>query len=57
MPDGNNPYSRENFQRNCINRGLIDADDNDLIIISDLDEIPNPKKIKLFGTRNALCSF
>ena len=48
MPDGNNPYSRENFQRNCINRGLIDADDNDLIIISDLDEIPNPKKIKLF---------
>ena len=22
MPDGENPYLRENFQRNCISRGL-----------------------------------
>ena len=22
MPDGDNPYIRENFQRNCISRGL-----------------------------------
>ena len=22
MPDGDNPYLRENFQRNCISRGL-----------------------------------
>ena len=46
MPDGDNPYLRENFQRNAINRGLIDAKNDDLIIISDLDEIPDPKKIK-----------
>ena len=45
LPDGDNPYIRENFQRNCILRGLINAKDSDLIIISDLDEIPNPKKI------------
>ena len=45
LPDGDNPYLRENFQRNCIIRGLSNAKDNDLIIISDLDEIPNPKKI------------
>ena len=48
MPDGDNPYIRENFQRNTINEGIKKASDNDLIIISDLDEIPNPKKIKNF---------
>ncbi len=48
MPDGDNPYLRENFQRNCISRGLEKAKDEDLILISDLDEIPNPKKIKNF---------
>jgi beta-1,4-mannosyl-glycoprotein beta-1,4-N-acetylglucosaminyltransferase len=37
-----NPYSRENFQRNCILRGLKNAKEDDLILISDLDEIPNP---------------
>ena len=48
MPDGENPYIRENYQRNCITKGLINADDEDLIIISDLDEIPNPNQIKIF---------
>tara|TARA_Y100000389_G_scaffold163063_1_gene166156 strand:- start:10 stop:825 length:816 start_codon:yes stop_codon:yes gene_type:complete len=48
MPDGKNPYLRENFQRNAIHRGIEKASDDDLIIISDLDEIPNPKKIKDF---------
>ena len=48
MPDGNDPYKRENFQRNCIERGLFSANDDDFIIISDLDEIPNPTKIKEF---------
>ena len=48
LPDGDNPYLRENFQRNCILRGLKDSSDNDLIIISDLDEIPNPYAISKF---------
>ena len=48
MPGGDDPYLRENFQRNCILRGLKSSSDNDLIIISDLDEIPNPLKIKQF---------
>ena len=51
MPDGDDPYIRENFQRNCILRGLKSSSDNDLIIISDLDEIPNPLKIKQFKKR------
>ena len=49
MPDGKNPYLRENFQRNAITRGIKDAVDDDIIIISDLDEIPNPKKITNFN--------
>ena len=48
MPDGDDPYKRENFQRNAISLGLIDAKDDDLIIISDLDEIPNPHSILKF---------
>ncbi len=36
-----NALRRENFQRNAINQGLANSDDNDWIIISDLDEIPD----------------
>ena len=48
MPGGDNPYVRENFQRNTIVEGIKGSNEDDLIIISDLDEIPNPKKIKDF---------
>ena len=48
MPGGKNPYVRENFQRNCILRGLVNTRDEDYIMISDADEIPNPDKIKNF---------
>ena len=48
MPDGDDPYLRENFQRNCILRGLKSSSEDDIIIISDLDEIPNPKSIDQF---------
>jgi len=52
MPDGKNPWVRENFQRNCIERGLKGANNDDLIIISDLDEIPNPQSIENFNHQN-----
>ena len=48
LPDGNDPYLRENHQRNSILKGLVSANPEDIIIISDLDEIPNPKKISSF---------
>jgi len=48
MPGGDDPYLRENFQRNCILRGLRNSSENDKIIISDLDEIPNPNNIDQF---------
>ncbi len=42
-------FVRENYQRNQIARGIQEASDNDLIIVSDVDEIPNLKKIKNFN--------
>src|SRR3989344_5262174 len=44
-PDSSNVWVIEHFQRNCIMRGLSGAKDDDRIIISDIDEIPNPDKL------------
>ena len=57
LPDGEDPYLRENYQRNSIVNGLINANDNDLIIISDLDEIPDPNKINSFDPKKRYAAF
>ena len=46
FPDNLSNWGRENFQRNFILEGLNDANDEDFIIISDVDEIPNLTKLK-----------
>ena len=38
-------WGREIYQRESILNGLLDCDDDDIIIISDVDEIPNPNEI------------
>ena len=50
-------HARDQFQRNTLIRGLSDCSDNDLIMISDLDEIPNPKKILDFKENNKYACF
>jgi beta-1,4-mannosyl-glycoprotein beta-1,4-N-acetylglucosaminyltransferase len=40
-----NAIYRENSQRNFITKGLLNAKENDIILISDVDEIPNLKNI------------
>ena len=45
-------HARDQFQRNALTRGLKDCDQDDIIMISDLDEIPNPKKIADFKKEN-----
>ena len=40
-----NPFERDGFQKCAVKRGLLDCEDSDIIIFSDLDEIPNPKKL------------
>ena len=42
-----NATYRENGQRNFISKGLGGAEDDDLILISDVDEIPNLEDIDL----------
>ena len=39
-------HDRDTFQKNAVTRGLANCTDEDIIIFSDLDEIPNPEKIK-----------
>ena len=52
-----NAHMRENNQRNFIVRGLNNSDDNDLILISDVDEIPNLENINLKNIKNKIILF
>jgi len=48
---------RDQFQRNSLTRGFKQLDENDLIMISDIDEIPDPKKITEFKIENKYACF
>ena len=39
-------HERDKFQKNALIRGLRDVTDEDVILLSDVDEIPNPKVLK-----------
>lgn len=39
-------HDRDTFQKNAVGRGLANCTDDDIIIFSDLDEIPNPDKVR-----------
>ena len=52
-----NALRRENFQRNAIYRGLANTDDNDWIIISDLDEIPDLSNINFNSINKKIIFF
>jgi beta-1,4-mannosyl-glycoprotein beta-1,4-N-acetylglucosaminyltransferase len=52
-----NAHLRENHQRNSILKGIINADDNDLILISDVDEVPNLEPINLLKIKNQIIIF
>ena len=47
----------ERHQRNSILKGLKNCSDEDLIIISDVDEIPNLNKLNLFNKKNRYAVF
>ena len=44
-PEGGT-HERDTFQKNAVTRGLSGCKDEDIILFSDLDEIPNPDKIR-----------
>ncbi len=49
-----NASKRENGQRNFISQGLKDASSEDMIIISDVDEIPNLVGINFSAIKNEI---
>ena len=52
-----NGYARDNYQRNELSRGIQNAEPNDIIIVSDLDEIPNLKNINFANINNKIIQF
>ena len=57
MPNSFNTRELEAFQRNAIIRGLTKCEPDDQIIVSDLDEIPNPEKIHIAATYDGYKGF
>ena len=52
-----NAHKRESFQRNLISKGLDKANEDDLIMISDVDEIPNIKDLNVAKVKNKIVIF
>jgi len=44
-PKDADPWAREKYQRSCILRGLEGVPDESIVMVSDLDEIPDLKKV------------
>ena len=51
------PHGRDQFQRNCVLKGLFDADNDDIIIISDIDEIPDLRNFNIKTVNNNIIAF
>jgi beta-1,4-mannosyl-glycoprotein beta-1,4-N-acetylglucosaminyltransferase len=46
LPESDDPWVLENAQRNAIADGLPTVRDDDLVLVSDVDEIPRPEVLK-----------
>ncbi len=52
-----NGMARDYFQRECLSRGLKNVADEDLVLISDLDEIPNLANLNFSNINNKIIIF
>jgi len=52
-----NGYARDNYQRNRLSDGLKNVLDDDIIIVSDLDEIPNLENLDFTIIKNKIIQF
>ena len=50
-------HLRDQHQRNSLEKGFKNCDENDLIMISDIDEIPDPLKLSEFKMENRYACF
>ena len=55
--DWHENHMRDQFQRNSLERGYKEYGGDDLIMISDIDEIPDPKKLQEFNINNKYACF
>ncbi|VVB51801.1 Glycosyltransferase family 17 [uncultured archaeon] len=56
FPDTSDAWALERYQRNFIMNGLVTCQDNDIIVVSDCDEIPTPEAIKSFKPEDGIRS-
>ena len=52
-----NGMARDYFQRENLTRGLKDAEENDIVMVSDLDEIPNLDNFNFASLKNKVIIF
>ena len=52
-----NGMARDYYQRECLSKGLAEASDKDLILISDLDEIPDLQNLDFNSINNDIIIF
>ena len=57
FPHNLSAWEKENYQRNFISKFLKEAEDDDYILISDLDEIPNLNNINFKNFREKIIVF
>jgi len=50
-------HIRDQFQRNSLIKGIKELNENDWVMISDIDEIPDPMKINFFDPKNKYACF
>ncbi|UOF02263.1 glycosyltransferase family 17 protein [Bdellovibrio reynosensis] len=50
-------WDREDYQRDEMKRGLVDCQPGDVIMISDVDEIPEPQKVKEYSDKPGIKTF
>lgn len=55
-PKDENPWAREKYQRECILKGLEDVPDSAIVMVSDVDEIPDLAKVPFERLPHVVCS-
>ncbi len=58
MPNTENAWDNENYQRACIDKGIkkLNLNDDDIILINDCDEIPNKKTLNMIKNKKLIIS-
>jgi beta-1,4-mannosyl-glycoprotein beta-1,4-N-acetylglucosaminyltransferase len=56
-PEFKDAWTFDHFQRNSIARGLVGCKDGDVILVSDLDEIPDPMSVLTYKNKKGVKVF